>query len=452
MRRAVVSFMRLSGFGLLAMTISATVARGDDWPQWLGPKRDGVWRETGIVSKLPANGPKVLWRVPVAEGYSGPAVAGGKIYVTDWIRDPKAIPPKSPFVRPKGLAGRERVLCLDEHSGKTIWEHAYECPYTVSYAAGPRCTPTIAGGKVYTLGSEGHLLCLDAESGKVVWSKNFTGGFGAKVPLWGFAAHPLLDGDKLICLVGGDNDSLVVAFHKDTGKEIWRSLAAREPGYCPPVIIEAGGTRQLIIWYPDAVCSLNPETGKLYWSQPFESRAALSIPTPRLAGDRLFITAFYNGPLMLQLANDKPAARVLWKGRSNSERNTDGLHSIMTTPFIKDGYIYGVCSYGQLRCLRVTTGERIWETFAPTSGKEERWGHAFIVAHDDRFFLFNERGQLIIANLTPDGYKEISRAQILEPTNQLVNRPVVWMHPAFANRCMVARNDKEIVRVSLAAE
>src|SRR5437764_62393 len=180
--------------------------------------------------------------------------------------------------------------------------------------------------------------------------------------MWGFAGHPLIDGKKLICLVGGEG-SVAVAFHKDTGKEIWRALSAKEPGYAPPMIYEAAGKRQLIIWHPESINSLNPETGAVYWSQPFGSqklgggksmlKAALSIPTPRLDGDLLFVTAFYDGPMMLKLDADKPGAKVLWRGKRFGETpdKTDGLHSIMSTPFLQDGYIYGVCSYGELRCL-----------------------------------------------------------------------------------------------------
>jgi outer membrane protein assembly factor BamB len=440
---------------VIVLGLFVSRSKADDWPQWLGPQRDGVWRESGIVDKIPKEGLATLWRTPVGEGYAGPAVADGRVFVTDWVREKSTAAPKNAFDRAR-TPGKERVHCLDEKAGKVLWTHEYDCPYSVSYAAGPRCTPLVAGGKVYTLGAMGDLLCLDATAGTVLWSKNFVNDYKAKVPVWGFAGHPLLDGERLICLVGGADNSLVVAFHKDTGKELWRALATLDdthgPGYAPPTIVQVGGTRQLIIWSTKAIESLDPETGKSYWSQPFELRSGLAISTPRQDGDRLFVTAFYNGPMMLQLAQGKPAARVLWKGRSNSERNTDGLHSIMSTPFLKDGHIYGVCSYGQLRCLRIATGERLWETFEATGGKEERWANAFIVSHDDHYFLFNEKGELILANLTPDGYSELGRARIVEPTNRLTNRPVVWMHPAFANKHVYARNDREIVCVSLEAK
>jgi outer membrane protein assembly factor BamB len=199
------------------------------------------------------------------------------------------------------------------------------------------------------------------------------------------------------------------------------------------------------------VNSLDPETGKLHWSHPWSIRSGLSIATPRLSGDLLLLSSFYNGSHCFRLDPAKPAAVLLWEGKRNSEKQTDTLHSLMSTPFIEGGYIYGVCSYGQLRCLKIETGERMWETFAPTTGGDPvRWANAFIIKHGGHFFLTNEKGDLIIANLTPKGYEEISRTHLLEPTNPDPHRLVVWSHPAFANRCVYARNDQEIICVSLA--
>jgi outer membrane protein assembly factor BamB len=303
---------------------------------------------------------------------------------------------------------------------------------------------------VYTLGTEGNLFCFNSADGKVLWSREFKKDFAIDTPLWGFSAHPLIDGDKLICLVGGSN-SVAVAFDRNNGKELWRALGAKEPGYCPPMIYTVGKTRQLIIWHPESINSLDPGTGKVYWSHPFPVRSGLSIPTPRVQDDLLFITSFYNGPIMLRLDREQPAASVVWRGKNISERDTDGLHSIMPTPFIDGDHLYGVCSYGQLRCLKTATGERVWETFAPTTGdKEARWANAFLIKNGDRYFLHNEKGDLIIARLTPKGYEEISRAKLVEPTNTAAGRDVVWSHPAFANRCVYARNDKELVCASLA--
>jgi outer membrane protein assembly factor BamB len=455
--RSILAHLSLSLFIPAVLLSLATTTRADDWPQWLGPQRDGVWRETGILDKFPAGGPKARWRTSLGGGYAGPAVVKDRVYVTDRILPEGARNPEDPFAA-KLVPGKERVLCLEESTGKILWKHEYDCPYQISYPAGPRATPVVHDGKVYTLGAMGHLFCLNADDGKVLWSKHFPKDYKAPVPQWGFAAHPLLDGDKLICLVGGAG-SIAVAFDRNTGAEKWRSLSfekrGNQIGYCPPTICTLGGKRQLIIWHPESVNGLDPETGKVHWSQPFAVKANLTVSTPRRAGDLLFLTSFYNGALMLKFEGDKP--EVVWRSHVQSEYpdRTDTLNSIMPTPFLKDGYIYGVCSYGELRCLKANDGKRIWMTLKATGVSDEsvRWANAFLIAQGDRFFLSNEKGDLIIAKLTPKGYEEIDRAHILAPTTPLSkNRKVVWSHPAFANKSMYARNDKEIVCVSLAAE
>jgi len=457
--------MRLA-MGLLLTIVGFTTLQADDWPQWGGPRRDGVWREKGVITEFPQGGPKVVWRQPIGVGYAGPAVADGKVFITDWKLDSGQKNPASPFARDR-VKGSESVSCLDEKTGKELWKHEYPSEYSISYAAGPRTTPTVDGDRVYTLGAMGDLFCLDAKSGKPIWSKNFVKDYNAVVPVWGFAAAPLVDGDKLICLAGGEDDHLVIAFDKKTGKELWNSLSsAGDFGYCPPVIYEFGGRRQLIIWYTRAIVGLDPNTGGKLWSVPFDVRAALTVPMPRKVGDdQLFITSFYNGSMLLKVGADK--ADVVWQSQSRGEKpsQTKDLSSIMTTPVIDGDYIYGVCSYGQLRCIKAATGERVWETMLATRGKRtppnvtassepaesERWGHAFIVPHEDHYFLFNEQGDLITAKLTPKGYEELSRANIVEPTNNMARgRMVVWMHPAFANKSVFVRNDKEIVRLDLA--
>jgi outer membrane protein assembly factor BamB len=441
---------------LLSAAALAAPLRADDWPQWLGPQRDGVWRETGLLDGFPKEGPKVFWRTAISLGYAGPAVAGRRVFITDFVPADESKVPGSGFS--KGvLKGHERVLCLDECKGRVLWKHEYPCTYEIGYPAGPRTTPVVAADKVYTLGTMGDLYCLQTATGDVVWSKNLVKDLGGKLGIWGAAAHPLVDGDKLICLVGA-KDGVVMAFDKDTGQERWRSLSAEQPGYSPPMIYTFGGKRTLVVWHPEAVNGLDPETGKPYWSVPFSltQPSRMSIATPRADGNRLFVTAFYDGPLMLEVAGEK--ARVLWKGKTKTETpdKSDGLHGLMSTPVLRDGYIYGVCSYGELRCLKQETGERVWSTMEATTrdGEPLRWANAFLTPHEDRFFLFNELGDLIMARLTPKGYEELSRAHLLEPTNGMAQqkRKVLWSHPAFADKCCFARNDKEIICVSLAAE
>jgi len=421
-------------------------AAGDDWPQWLGPNRDDVWKETGIVEKFPAGGPKILWRTPIGGGYAGPAVAGGKVFVTDFVKATGEVK-NDPMVRAE-LAGKERVLCLRASDGKELWRHEYDCPYKISYPAGPRATPTVAGGKVYTLGAEGNLFCLDIESGKPLWSKDLKQEYKIDAPYWGFCGHPLVDGKKLICLVGGPG-SVAVAFDKDTGQELWRALSASEPGYCPPTMIEAGGKRQLLIWHADGLNSLNPETGEVYWSDPLKPAYGMSITAPQKSGDYLYASGIGKCAALYKLSRDKPAADVVWVAKPNM-----GVFCGNSTPQIDGETIYGNdCEVGSLRAVRLGTGERLWETFKPTTGGERRESHgtAFLTKNGDRYFLFGETGDLIIARLSPDKYEEISRAHLLEPTNEAFGRPVVWSHPAYANKCVFVRNDKEIVCASLAA-
>jgi outer membrane protein assembly factor BamB len=421
-----------------ALGLPRPTAVADDWPQWGGPRRDLVWRETGIAKTLPRpdeNGylPRV-WATPIGEGYAGPAVANGRVFVMD-------------IVDRRGARGKERVLCLDANTGKVVWKHTYDVRYDISYPAGPRSTPVIYEGRVYTVGAVGNFFCFEETTGKILWQKNFVKDYDTRLPIWGMVASPLVDGGQLITLVGGAENALVVSFDRKTGKELWRSLRDRAVGYAPPVIFTFGKTRQLIVWHPSAVSSLDPANGELLWKVPFRVRSGLTIATPRRVGNRLFVSAFYNGPRMLEVAADGKSAKIAWKGNSDSEVNTDGLHCLIPSPWMTKTHIYGVGSYGQLRCLDAKTGKRVWETFKATG--HDRWWTAFLVPHEDRFFIHNEQGELIIAKLSPKGYEEISRAKLVAPTRRVRRRMTIWSHPAFAMKSVFARNDKEIVRVDL---
>ncbi len=443
---------------LLCLALSAPAEpAASDWPQWMGPRRDGVWREDGLVKKFPAGGPKEVWRVPIGGGYAGPAVAGGKVYVTARTLDKGESDPENPFKRTNSK-GKEQLHCLDAKTGKELWKDEYDCKYTMSYPCGPRATPVVNGGKVWTLGGMGDIRCLDAGTGKLIWSKSLTKDYKAGVPVWGFSCHLLLDGDNIITLAA--RNPAVIALNKDTGKEVWRALKidSADIGYCPPTILTFGGKRQLIIWHPESVNGLDPASGKTLWTHEWNIRANLTVPTPIKYGeDGLFLTAFYDGCRMLKVGAS--GAELQWRSRGRGEQptQTDKLHSIMPTPVIKGDHLYGVCSYGELRCLDLKgEGKRVWSELTATGAgkKPERWANAFLVPNGDRFVIFNEKGELILADLTPKGYAEVSRHKILEPTGPLMGfgtgRKVVWSHPAFAGKCVFARNDKEIVCVSLA--
>lgn len=438
---------RLTAFaltGLVALGL-ATVSTAADWPQWMGPNRDDVWTEDGLLEKFPTGGPKVLWRQKIAGGFSGPAVAVGRVYVTDYLTDNDFRKNSAPSLRPK-IRGKERVHCLDIQSGKSLWTHEYDCAYEVSYPCGPRCTPTVADGKVYTLGSEGNLFCLDAATGKVVWDKNLKKEYTTETPLWGFSGHPLVDGKKLICLVGGKG-SVAVAFDRETGKELWKAVTASEPGYAPPTIITAGGKRQLLIWDADNLNSLDPETGVAYWSEKLAPQYKMSIMAPRQSGDYLYAGGIGGIGAMFKLDKTKPAVERLWNGKASN-----AVYPINSTPVVEGEVMYGNNENGALVGVKVPTGERLWESLAAVTGDNRPVsnGTVFLTRAGGRWFLFSETGNLIVAKLTPKGYEELDRAKIIEPTGVSRPRDVAWSHPAYANRCIFVRNDKEIVCLSLA--
>ena len=414
----------------------------EDWPEWRGKGRTGVWNDSRILEVFPAKGLSRIWRTPVRGGFAGPSVAGGRVFVTD-------------FVASAGLKGSERALCLDEKSGKVLWIREWDADYKgISYAIGPRATPTVDGDRVYVVGASGKLFCLRVGTGEVIWSKDYVKDYGMQMPVWGISSAPLVDEHQLITIVGGRPDAKVMAFDKMTGKEIWRSLPSdSEQGYAPPVMTNAGGVKQLIIWHPFGLASLDPATGKVNWQQPFRIHMGVTLATPVVSGRRLLVSSFYNGSMLMELASDK--ATMLWKGKSDSEINTDGLHAVVNTPVIDGDHIYGICSYGQLRCLNVKTGQRVWESMDLTKEKA-RWASGFIVRHQDRYFINNDRGELVIAKLSPQGYKEISRTVLIKPTSNPGNRrelgAVNWSHPAYANRRIIARNDEEILSFSLEAQ
>ena len=459
---------RVTWRALVAVVISATAGLATpfakDWPQWRGVERLGLWTETGILEEFPDAGLTVKWRVPINGGYSGPAVADGRVFVLDYVE-----------TEPRIMDGTERLLALSEETGEMLWTHEWSTTYRMlmfTYATGPRATPTVDGNRVYVTGATGRIFCLSAETGEVVWEKDTVAEYDASIPVWGTSSAPLVDGDRVIFLVGGEPDALVMAFDKHTGEEAWRALETRtEMGYTQPLIIEAGGVRQLIVWHPRGLASLNPETGERHWEEPFAGRANMTVADAVKSGSYLFVSGFYSGSMMMRLDMDRPNAAALWKGENDRiEENgievaeATGLHSVMTTPLIVGDYIYGIGSHGQVRGLLAETGERVWEAEGLTN--RNRWGSAYFVQHEDRYFVYNENGDLIIARFSPEGYVELDRTHLLNATSRSgyggarvgsrsrfrhgnSDRLVVWAHPAFANRHVVLRNDEEIIRVSM---
>lgn len=440
-------------FATLLIALSLHSTHAEDWPCWMG-NHASVLPETGLIDEIPSGGLEVEWRVPIGAGYSGPSVVGDRLFITDRTEAAADVEKK------RGeLPGGERFRCIDAKSGETIWEHTYDCPYRIAFPTGPRCTPTVDGDHVYSLGAMGDLICFQVADGEIVWQKKLCSEYETKPPIWGFSSHPFIDGDKLIVPVGGEGTG-VVAFNKNTGDEIWRAVTTMDVAYAPLVMYEADNERQLIYWHAEGVTSLDPEKGTEYWTITFpeETNASqTSIATPRIIGDKILISEFYKGSLLLQVESNPPAVKELWRSFKTDPRHEESLNSMMTTPMIKDGHAYGIAfnrkMQGVLRCIEIETGEMKW-TKKDWLVKDEEpvvFGSAFIVQNEDKFFVFTDLGEFAIAHLTPEGYEEVGRDKLLEPTGVAARRKskVIWSHPAFSNGKMYARNDEEIICVNL---
>jgi outer membrane protein assembly factor BamB len=428
---------------VVATSIHGTqAAEADDWPHWMGPGHRNVWTESGILERFPVGGPTVLWRTPIASGYSGPAVAHGKVYITDYVTSDDV--EVANFERKNFAGGIERVLCLDENSGEILWKHEYPVSYSISYPTGPRCTPTVNGEHVYTLGAEGNLICFVGNTGEVKWSKNLPVTYNTKAALWGYAAHPMIDGERLITLAGGAGTH-TVALDKETGEEVWRSGTASEQGYSPPAIIEYAGVRQLILLSPDHVRSVNPKTGVEYWSIPYEASNGSTIMSPALCGEYLYVAGFSQRSLLLKLTSEKPGATEVWR-----DKRKDAISPVNVQPFFEDGVLYGFDQSGDLAAVAIPSGERLWQTPQPLSERRRDSGTAFIVKQANRFWMFTEQGELVIAEMDKDEFRELDRTKVIEPDNVALGRNVVWSMPAFANRHAYIRNNNEIICVDLA--
>ncbi|MEX0715796.1 MAG: PQQ-binding-like beta-propeller repeat protein [Planctomycetaceae bacterium] len=408
----------------------------DDWPQWRGPARDGAWNETGLIERFDGPEVPIRWRMPIASGYSGPTVADGRVYVTDRLVEPKPL---------------ERVHCFDAETGRALWRHEYEAAYDgIGYTAGPRASVLVNDGRAYSLGAAGHLHCFDAAEGRVLWRKDLREEYKVRMPDWGITAAPVVEGDRLIVMIGGE-DACVVAFDRRTGEERWTALSDRAT-YSAPIVIDQAGRRVLVCWAAERIVGLDPATGKLHWEFPFHwEKWPIAIATPVAHGDLLLFSEVHKGTLLLRTLADRLAVEEVWHQRAEDDGDAPALHCLMSTPFIRDGHIYAADKEAVLRCLDLEAGRHLWED--ESAGPRQRWGTIHLVRNADRVWLFNELGELIIARLTPRGYDEISRAKLIAPTTDQLRRRegVTWSHPAFADRHVYARNDKELVCGDLSA-
>lgn len=406
----------------------ALAVHADDWPQFRGINRDAVWNEGGIMQSFPKEGLKTAWKTSVGGGMSSPVIADGRVYLLGAeLQQPKA---------------RECLRCLDEKTGKEIWQHVYEVAYPdwafdPKQNSGPNATPIVKGGRIYSLGQMGDLFCLDAAKGGVLWQRNLMKDFGTK-EFTGTTPSPLIEGGLLILPVGAGSGASVVAFDVETGREAWRALD--DPWtYASPLVISAGGQRQLIIWTPKAVTSLDPASGKTWWREEVDTTNHYGSATPMHRGDRLLISG-----LMFQLDAAKPAATVLWP---ESRSPTKVVLSACSISLLQDGCVFSGKTNGHLVCLDANEGKVLWDTDQVTGKGQGATIH--LTPNGDSTLIFTDQGNLIRARLSREGYQELSRVHVADPAQLFAGHKLIWPPPAYANGRIFIHNGADLVSASL---
>jgi outer membrane protein assembly factor BamB len=411
---ALTLFLFLCGFALSA--------KASDWPQFLGPTRNAVYPATDLSKSWPKEGPGKVWETRVGQGFSGPVVATKRLIL---------------FHR---LADRETIECLDATSGKAIWSTDYPTTYRDDFGfdEGPRATPAISDGRVYTYGAEGVLGCTALESGTNLWRVNTKSGFKAAKGFFGIACSPLVEGNAVLLIIGGEKGSGVVAFDKSNGKVLWKS-SDDQASYSSPIIANLHDHRCALCLTRSELLGLDPATGARLFQYAFEPpiHASVSAATPVVIGNRIFISACYDtGSALLDVlasAGAKLSVKSLWS-------MDDKLSNHYATSIHRDGFLYGL--HGRtdpgfspppsLRCLEVETGKVSWE---------QPFEACTMILAGANLLILTERGELIRAPASPGAFKPEARAQVL-PSGARA-------HPALANGFFYARSKDKLVCLDL---
>lgn len=416
-----------ASLGVVLQLLVLPLAIASDWPQFRGPNRDGHWDESGILESFPRQGLKILWRHPVGGGFSSPVVADGRVFVSDVL-----------LTKPNS---RERVHCFEAKTGKVLWvfgyqEHYGEWTFVPERGAGPTATPIVEQGRIYVIGANGFVHCLNVKTGRVIWEKNLWQEY--EVEEMGCRPSPLIDGSLLIVYTGAKPAATVLALDKQTGREVWKALDEHASN-SSPIVITSGGRRQMIVWTDKSLASLDPANGHIYWHELMTTSNNDDAAMPVFWDNHLLVSG-----LMLELSGPPPAASFRWpENRTAAKR----ILSNTSTPLPQGEYIYTCRSPGELVCLEAATGKQVWSTTNITTLKNG--GAINITPQGGGYFLFTDEGNLIRAEMSPSGYREISRAHLIDPTWPFNGYKFVYAPPAFANRHVFARSEAEIVCASL---
>jgi len=378
-----------------------------DWPQWLGPNRNGISAEIGLLKSWPATGPKILWRIPLGEGFSGVSISRGRAYTL--------------FAQ----GNDEFVVCLDADSGKELWRMRSGSTFKDMNGNGPRSTPTIHNEVVYALGAHGNLFALQTSSGKKLWSHDLKKEFKTSGPSrdGGFSTSPLIEGNLLLVEAGGGAGNSFIAFDKQSGDVVWKVESDRA-AFASPIAITVNGVRQIVFFSASGAIAMSPADGKVFWRLPWKTDDDVNAATPLfIPPDKVFISSGYDvGATLLRIKAGNATARIekIWKSKA--------MLNIYTTSILQGDYLYGFDG-GTLKCIEWNTGAEKW--------KQRGFGVGTLIYADGHLIVLGDKGKLALVEAVPTGYKEKAAAEILDGRCITV--------PALAAGKLYVRNTKELV-------
>ena len=387
---------------LLALAQQALAQSAPSWPQWRGPNRDGISKETGLLKQWPAEGPPLVWKASGAgSGYSSFSVANGRLYTM-------------------GLRGeREYVIAFAVDTGKEAWATPHGSAFRNDRGDGPRGTPTVDGDRVYALSGSGDLTALDARTGKIVWSKNVLREFGGSNITWGISESPLVLGDKVLVNPGGPGAS-IVALNKANGALIWKSQSDKA-GYSSAIPVEVNGTTQVVFFTAERAVGLDAKDGRLLWEYGRPANNVANVATPIARANRVFISSGYGtGGGVIEIKADNKAQEIWF---------TKDMRNHHSSSVLIGDYLYGF-SESILTAIRFDTGEIAW--------RDRSVGKGSLVYADGNLYCFSENGVVGLVEATPTGYKEKGRFRLAQG-----NLPT-WTHPVVVGGRLYLRDQDTI--------
>lgn len=392
----------------MACLLATMVLRADDWPNWRGPRHDGISRETGLLTSWPKDGPKIAWKLNLTGGYSSVAVADGRLFTQSKVKN------------------EETVLCLDARTGKQLWEFRYPCDYEIHkkhldqrFKSGPRCTPTVDGDRFYTIGTAGDLFCLEAKTGKKIWHLDLLKMAERPIPDYGYSNSPFIVGERLFVHPGGPKGCSLAALDKRDGRVLWKALDDKI-GWATPMQYDHKGETQLVYFTASGPVAVSPADGKLLWRHEWKTDFDLNVAAPIYSEGRLFISSNYGrGGALLRL-KDQGNPEVIWANQSMTNH--------FSCSVLLDGHLYGF-SNARLRCVEFATGKVKWD--------KDGLGRGSVLIADGHVIALGEQGTLVLAEASPKKYAEKARWQALTGR--------CWSVPVLANGLLYVRHESQLL-------